>query len=179
MIKGLNWHALKYIPRVFSNKYLLIPSLSAPDIRYLNFNRMKNAGIKAICFDKDNVLTAHKDAALYATLNSAWDECKRVFGNKNLAIISNSAGSSDDISNEWALNCESLLEVTVIRHPRVKKPDCGELIFRHFQYQPHHIAFVGDRLMTDILMGNLNEMFTIHTQPLTVSGEPLLVRSVM
>ncbi|CAG8448219.1 2960_t:CDS:2 [Acaulospora colombiana] len=54
--------------------------------------------------------------------------------------------------------------VPVLRHES-KKPDGGpELIARLSPISPTRIAVIGDRLLTDILFGNMNGMFTIFTK---------------
>ncbi|EPZ32732.1 HAD-superfamily phosphatase [Rozella allomycis CSF55] len=180
---GINRQGFKYLPKVYKSPSLIVPCFQVKGtytmsevvlIRSLAFEKMKDAGIKAICFDKDNVLTAPYVSELYPSLKNAWEECQQVFKDK-IAILSNSAGSMDDIGYKAASAAERSLKVPVIRH-RLKKPDNGILIIRHFQVPPQKIVVVGDRLFTDILMGNMDEMLTIHTQPLTAKGEELSIR---
>lgn len=39
------------------------------------------------------------------------------------------------------------------------------------QVQLDELCFVGDRLLTDVVFGNLHGMLTVHTQPLTLKGD--------
>lgn len=40
------------------------------------------------------------------------------------------------------------------------------------------MAFVGDRLLTDVVFGNQNGLLTIHTQPLTHKGDNWMASKV-
>lgn len=40
------------------------------------------------------------------------------------------------------------------------------------------MIMIGDRYLTDVVYGNLNGMFTIRPAPLTMKGEPPVVRMV-
>lgn len=39
------------------------------------------------------------------------------------------------------------------------------------QVRLDELCFVGDRLLTDVVFGNLHGMFTVHTRPLTLKGD--------
>ena len=79
-----------------------------------------------------------------------------------LLIVSNSAGTCDDIGGQEADLLEKATGVKVLRH-KTKKPGCGAQIFEFLQNesgngitQPSQIAVVGDRLSTDIMMANMS-----------------------
>ena len=56
--------------------------------------------------------------------------------------------------------------IKVIRHKR-KKPAVREDILNHFEAREEHlVAVVGDRILSDIVMGNNFGMFTIYVDPL-------------
>ncbi len=88
-----------------------------------------------------------------------------------MAILSNSAGTDDDPGYEDAKLIEEALGIEVIRH-REKKPGGLEELMDHFPHvdSPSQLCMVGDRLLTDIVFGNLHGMLTVHTLPLC-SGE--------
>jgi phosphatidylglycerophosphatase GEP4 len=59
------------------------------------------------------------------------------------------------------MEVEKSTGVSVLSH-RVKKPGCGEEILSYFRSHPetgvtspHHIAIVGDRLATDMMLANM------------------------
>lgn len=58
---------------------------------------------------------------------------------------------------------ESSLGVTVLRH-KEKKPGGGEHLADFVKpISPEKVAFVGDRILTDVLFGNRNGNLTIWT----------------
>ncbi len=77
---------------------------------------------------------------------------------------------------------EASLNIPVIKHGR-KKPEGAEEIARHFGLPAsgaaeslQQVCIIGDRLLTDVVMGNLHGMLTIHTQPLTVQNDNRMAR---
>lgn len=80
-----------------------------------------------------------------------------------MIIVSNSAGTDDDAGHTEAQKLEKSLGVTVLRHTE-KKPAGGEFFTKHmYPILPHQIAFVGDRVLTDVIFGNRNGNLTIWT----------------
>lgn len=155
---------------------------------------MKERGIKAVIFDKDNTLTApYKTEWFNARLLDCVSDCKTEFGPQNVAICSNTAGSKKDrvkFNYAGAEEIQVILDVKVIRHDLNKPLTPVSEIIEHFQsfhdaeigqttfLQPHEIAIIGDRLVGDILWGNSQGFLTIKTDPLTSEGENFAVRFV-
>ena len=90
-----------------------------------------------------------------------------VFGPENVAILSNSAGTKDDPGYEDALKIEEEMGITVIRHDE-KKPGGLQEVLNHFDTvdDASQLCMVGDRLLTDVVFGNLFGMLTVHVLPL-------------
>ncbi|KAG0173881.1 hypothetical protein DFQ28_004856 [Apophysomyces sp. BC1034] len=66
---------------------------------------------------------------------------------------------------------EQSLGVTVLRHSE-KKPSGGEALEKHLAVPPTAVAFAGDRILTDVIFGNLNGNLTIWTrQIVTEEGD--------
>jgi phosphatidylglycerophosphatase GEP4 len=51
------------------------------------------------------------------------DQAKNTFGSDNVAILSNSVGTADDVGHAMALATEAAMKIPVIRHQH-KKPAC-------------------------------------------------------
>lgn len=95
-----------------------------------------------------------------------------------MAVLSNSAGSSDDTEFREAQRLEQLLQVPVLRHGS-KKPAVKKALLNHFAgVAAHEIALVGDRVLTDVLMGNEMGCFTILTQAFTTKGDAAITTLV-
>jgi phosphatidylglycerophosphatase GEP4 len=85
---------------------------------------------------------------------------------QKIAILSNSAGTKDDPGYADARRIEESMGVKVIRHVE-KKPAGLDQVLRHFDLEdPAEVCVVGDRILTDVVFGNLYGMLTIHTLPL-------------
>lgn len=66
-----------------------------------------------------------------------------------------SAGSSDDATFADARRLSSSLGIAVIEHG-TKKPAGADALFAHLGHSGGDVAFVGDRVLTDIVFGNLH-----------------------
>ncbi|KAL2496677.1 haloacid dehalogenase (HAD) superfamily protein [Forsythia ovata] len=160
------------------DKHLAIPHVTVPDIRYIDWAELKKRGFKGVVFDKDNTITLPYSLSLWAPLGSSIEQCKSLFGN-GIAVFSNSAGLYEyDPDGRKAQALEDAIGIKVIRH-RVKKPaGTAEEIEKHFGYESSRLIMVGDRPFTDIVYGNRNGFFTVLTEPLSLGGEPLIVKQV-
>ncbi|RUS34755.1 hypothetical protein BC938DRAFT_478750 [Jimgerdemannia flammicorona] len=76
------------------------PQLYGKDVRHINFRQLKSSGFRALAFDKDNCLTAPYQSIIYPPFQDAWNECKEAFGEENVVIVSNSAGTHDDVGGK-------------------------------------------------------------------------------
>ncbi|KAI8909450.1 mitochondrial PGP phosphatase-domain-containing protein [Powellomyces hirtus] len=171
MVQSLNVAALSSLGKLVRNPSLLVPHLVVRDIRSINFPALKAAGIKVMVFDKDNTVTAPYVDTVHPPFQSSWTKCKEEFGANNVVIVSNSAGTLDDVGHEKAKKVEDALGVSVYRHD-MKKPAGGELLAAHYSCPAPLIAVVGDRLFTDIVYGNACGMMTIYaTQIVTEKGD--------
>ncbi|KAG0051747.1 hypothetical protein BGZ83_003365 [Gryganskiella cystojenkinii] len=145
--------------RVIASPRLMIPNLIVRDIRDINFEQLRKAGIVAIAFDKDNCLTRPYGKELHPPFNGAWNRCREVYKDQ-IAIVSNSAGTNDDKDH-------------------TEKPSGGEELLKHFSgIRAPRIAFVGDRALTDVVYANNNGMLSILTRDVvTEEGDnPMAVR---
>jgi phosphatidylglycerophosphatase GEP4 len=119
-------------------------------------------------FDKDNTLTAPYELHVHDKAASGLQSALDTFGRDQVAILSNSAGTKDDPDYKDAIRIEEAMGISVIRHDE-KKPGGLDELMAHFGgvvEDPSQICMVGDRLLTDIVFGNLYGMLTVHTLPL-------------
>lgn len=103
--------------------------------------------------------TPHKDQ-LVPDLKDAWRECREAFGECNVLIVSNSAGTRLDPGELQAESVTYYLSAPVLRH-KVFKPSysCISSIRKYFTSLPtpirdDELIIVGDRIFTDIVMAN-------------------------
>jgi phosphatidylglycerophosphatase GEP4 len=224
MVQSWNWNAVKCARRVWRQPQLLRPHFVVRDIGKIDFGGLRAGGIRAIVFDKDNCLTHPYALEIAPSLTvcvyvcdlrddpeSAMQECRRHFPSEAAVILSNSAGTRDDVGYAevvsfmrlidgliWgqASRVEKHLGMRVLRHDEkaqshaldsqdAQKPAGGSRVMEQLRArmdQPdllnHQVAMVGDRLWTDVLFGNMNEMLTILTRPLTEDGDNLMAKQV-
>ncbi|KAL3638287.1 hypothetical protein CASFOL_017658 [Castilleja foliolosa] len=160
------------------DKQLVIPHVSVPDIRRVDWAELKKRGFEGVVFDKDNTITAPYSLSLWPPLRSSVEQCKSLFG-ANIAVFSNSAGLYEyDPDGRKAAALEDAIGIKVIRHGVKKPAGAAEEIENHFGCKSSRLIMVGDRPFTDIVYGNRNGFFTILTEPLSLAEEPLIVRQV-
>eukprot|EP01132_Coremiostelium_polycephalum_P004082 gene4082-5110_t len=166
MVQSFNFEAIKCLGLVIRNRSLIIPHIEVKDIRNIDFKKLYDQGFKAVLFDKDNTITEPYKLEIYEPFKESLNKCKEIFGESNVAIISNSAGSSDDPQFKKAIEIEKSIGIRVLKHG-TKKPDGINAVTSHFQTSPNKIIMIGDRFLTDVLFGNLYGMLTIYTSPIT------------
>ena len=157
---------------VIRRPYLAAPHVHVETISDVNYTALRDrCGIRAVIFDKDNTLTAPYATDVHHKADAGLSDVLNVFGRSNVAILSNSAGTKDDPDYEDAKRIEKEMGIAVIRHDE-KKPGGLEEVMKHFSNvdHPSQLCMVGDRLLTDIVFGNLYGMLTVHCNPLC-SGE--------
>ena len=117
------------------------------------FKALKQAGFKAIAFDKDNTLTAPYESIIHPPFQNTIHQIQAEFGSTNIVLVSNSAGSADDAKTSFdgAKRLEAALGIPILKHGS-KKPHGSEALVNHFAHicQGHQIVVVGDRLTTDV-----------------------------
>lgn len=173
---------LKYLFTFSINK--IHPNIRAKSICELNLTKLnKEYNVKYVVFDKDNTLTLpHKKELANNHIKDKIKEFKRVFGEDNIAILSNSAGSRDDIDYKEALEIEEDTGIKVIKH-EFKKPKVYKEIIETFVNRGNteivdnkEICVIGDRLLVDVIMGKEYGFFTILVDPITYDKDNFMVR---
>lgn len=96
-----------------------------------------------------------------------------------MAVFSNTAGLFEfDPDGSKARQLEREIGIKVIKHKAKKPAGNAEEIEKHFGCTASMLVMVGDRHFTDVVYGNRNGFLTVLTQPLSVKGEPVVVRLV-
>ncbi|KAL7508042.1 hypothetical protein ACHAXN_009032 [Cyclotella atomus] len=173
MVQSINLKALTTLASVVRRPYLAAPHVVVSNISEVNYQALRDhCNIKAVIFDKDNTLTAPYVNTIHPLAHPGLQSAVDTFGSHNVAILSNSAGTLDDTNHEDARQIEQQLGIPVILHTE-KKPGGLSEVMQHFPNvkDPSELCMVGDRLLTDIVFGNLHGMLTVHTLPLCSGKE--------
>ncbi|KAJ1671942.1 hypothetical protein IWW47_000768 [Coemansia sp. RSA 2052] len=165
MVQWFNAAGIQSVLALLRRPHLLMPHMAVSDIRAIPYDALRSSGIKYVVFDKDNCLTAPYVNEIHPEFQHAWSQCNDTFSSNNILIVSNSAGTPDDVDGMSASAVERALGVPVLRHS-VKKPGCGKEILDALAKgaKPEEIAVVGDRLATDVVLANSNGMLAIWTK---------------
>ena len=158
---------------------LLVPRLAVATLDACDWAQLRDRhGIRAVCFDKDNTLTAPYAAHVDARCEEAVRTCVAVFGRGAVCVVSNSIGyDGHDAGHPGARAFEAATGLHVVRHRRPKPNAAREVLGHLAPLRPGQIALVGDRLLTDTAMANGAGMFSVHVRtPLTVVGDNWLAR---
>jgi phosphatidylglycerophosphatase GEP4 len=115
------------------------------------------------------LLTRYDHISPYVTCGVAdglsqqhFEKLKQTYPGRKLLVVSNTAGSTSwDKDLKQAAEVEKSTGVFVLPHS-IKKPGCGAEIMAYFKKYPEtgvtdpsHIAVVGDRLTTDVMLANM------------------------
>ena len=135
----------------------LIPTMYQKSIYDINYNKLKDNGIKCLLFDLDNTCVGYHD-------NNPTKELKELFLNLTnmdfkVILFSNSPSK--------ILNYFSTLDIEL--HPSSKKPfkKSFQGILEKYQYQAKEVYIIGDQLFTDILGANRVGINSCLVDPLT------------
>jgi phosphatidylglycerophosphatase GEP4 len=136
----------------------------------------ESGGVKYLVFDKDNTLTIPYERQIHPSITHQFNSLIALYGRENIAILSNSVGSKEDKEYKEAIIIEEALGVKVIRHVN-KKPEVNEDVLVHFgTKEPSSIAMIGDRILSDCVMGNTHGYFTIYCEPFDTRPENFMVK---
>lgn len=101
---AFNLSATLNIVRLISNPQLCLPHLVIPTFNDLPVPLMNLNGklIKAIVLDKDNCFAKNHDDRVWPDYEDKWNALRKAYPDAQLLIVSNSAGTNDDIDHRQA-----------------------------------------------------------------------------
>lgn len=145
--QSINIHAVRSFFNIFTSPKLIKPTY-VDDFTSINkiiekHNESNEIPIKYIVFDKDNTLTLPYDLSdtcisKHTLIAQELELCRKIHGESNVAILSNSLGSSDDapdykLVRKFHENTKN--SIPIVCHGS-KKPNCFEELIDHFRSQP-------------------------------------------
>ncbi|MCS6959452.1 MAG: YqeG family HAD IIIA-type phosphatase [Pseudanabaenaceae cyanobacterium SKYGB_i_bin29] len=148
---------------------LLVPKLVVKQpIWLLDVNSLQQKGIKGMVLDVDNTLLGNREVEVSPAVRH-W--VKQVRQQMPLWLVSN---------NCWHKRIKTIADSLELPfYASAAKPSrrCVKKAIVAMGLEPAQVAMVGDRLLTDILVGNRLGMYTILIQPpAPVEGTSRLVR---
>lgn len=138
---------------------IFIPDIYQKSIYTINYQNLKERGIKCLLFDLDNTLVPAKASKSNEKLKEFFEELKQ-YGFK-IYIFSNSPKKrvsifADDLGIEYYASATKPLKKKFLKIVYENDFDLSE------------IAIIGDQLLTDILGGNRVGITTILINPISV-----------
>ncbi|KAG5957000.1 hypothetical protein E4U57_002089 [Claviceps arundinis] len=157
-----------------ATRLLFKPSICLPHYTASTFNELPipldkglsqlghRSDIRAVVLDKDDCFAYPDAKEVYEPYQKHFDDLKRVYPGRKLLVVSNTSGATSwDRDLKQAALVEKSTGVHVLSHS-IKKPGCGAQIMAYFKEHPEsgvtdpsHIAVVGDRLTTDMMLANM------------------------
>ncbi|KAK2593222.1 hypothetical protein QQS21_009062 [Conoideocrella luteorostrata] len=122
----------------------------------------RKSDIRAVVLDKDDCFAYPDAKEVYEPYKRHFEDLKQAYPGRRLLVVSNTSGATSwDKDLKQAAQVETSTGVHVLSHS-VKKPGCGAEIMAYFKQHPEtgvtdpsHIAVVGDRLTTDMMLANM------------------------
>ena len=124
----------------------LKPDYNLKNIYEINFEELKNQGIKCIMFDLDSTVMISKSADFLPD-TIEWFNC--FINDFEVAIISNNK------SAEYVEKASKIAPCKVIGHANKPNPKVMKDYLKSIGVEPNQAVMVGDRPLTDILAGKL------------------------
>ena len=122
----------------------LKPDYNLKNIYEIDFNELKNRGIKCIMFDLDSTVMVSKSSTF---LPETIEWFKTFIKDFEVAIISNNN------SKKYIENASKLAPCRVIGKAKKPNPNVMKTYLKEIGVEPAHAVMVGDRPLTDILAG--------------------------
>ena len=137
----------------------LIPDVYQPNIYKINYDKLKEHGIKCLLFDLDNTITLN-------TVNTPTKELQKLFINLEdmgfkIIIMSNS-GKERLTPFKEKLNVDTAYSSKKPLSFKYKK------ILKLFKFEYSEVAAIGDQLLTDILGANTIGITSVLVEPLGI-----------
>ena len=120
------------------------PDYNLKNIYEIDFEELKKQGIKCIMFDLDSTVMMSKSATFLPETIEWFNKFIKDF---EVAIISNNP------NKQYIDNASKLAPCRVIGHAKKPNPKVARKYLEEINVRPENAVMVGDRPLTDILVG--------------------------
>ncbi len=146
---------------------LLKADYEAKTVFEINYDRLKEEGIKVIAFDLDSTVMKSKSGEFSKEVLSMFENLKKDF---NLLIISNNS------NQEYIAKAVEQIDFPVIAPAKKPATQVSKEFLKKYSISPKNMVMVGDRPLTDILFGKLLGCKTILVDSISWREEKPIVR---
>ena len=148
---------------------ILKPDYNVETLFDIDFNELKQKGIKAVLFDLDSTVMPSKSGKYPQNIYELLQELNKNFV---IAIISNNKRS------EYIEKVKSQSKFSVIGNANKPSPKVMRAFLATVNIMPNETVVIGDRPLTDILAGKLLGAKTILVDSVTKDTENIQTRLV-
>ena len=141
-------------------KSICEPKCYYKDIYSINYQRLKNLGIKLIIFDLDNTLGLIKDKIMP---DKSKNLVKKLLDDFSVVVASNNFKKRVNLFVDGVCDYVSMSLKPTKRLSRI--------ISKRYLYNNNEICIIGDQLVTDIKLGNKVGYYTIFVDTLGEDGK--------
>jgi phosphatidylglycerophosphatase GEP4 len=143
------------------------PTYYFKNLKQIPWEKLKEMKIKLILLDKDNTITKHKENEIMD--KQTMEKINSMF---EVMVVSNHEGSKKDLNFKKAKEMEKLLGIEIWKHGG-KKPF---LPIPPHSHSSEEVMVVGDRILTDILFANRNNLKSILVDPISTREEEIGIK---
>ena len=153
----------------FPSPSFLSPDMEVETVANIDAGALYQRGIRGVGFDADQTLCRFYGKEIDADLAENVERIRETFDG-NVCIISNcTAQRHAELVENFPLH-------VVPVHSKKPSSDPFRAAEKHFQLPPSEWAFVGDRLLTDIVGANRAGWFSVLVNPLIPDTDPWYMR---
>lgn len=134
-----------------------IPDIYQKSIYTIDYQKLKDRGIKCLLFDLDNTLVPVSTKGHNKKIKALFDELKKDF---KVILFSNSPKKRLKLFTEG-------LDVDYVASALKPFPKNFLYVLNKYNYNVSEVAIIGDRLLTDILGGNKVGITTVLINPIS------------
>lgn len=146
---------------------ILKADYEAKTVYEIDYNKLKETGIKVIAFDLDSTVMKSKSGEFSKETLSLFENLKKDF---TLLIISNNHNI------EYISKAANQIDFPVIAPAKKPSTSVSKEFLKEQNIKPEEMVMVGDRPLTDILFGKLLGCKTILVDSISWQEEKPIVR---
>ncbi|MCQ2789154.1 MAG: YqeG family HAD IIIA-type phosphatase [bacterium] len=148
---------------------LVKPDYICKNIYDIPLEELKNNGIKGLIMDLDSTVMVSKSGKFTQETLEWFEKIKKDF---SLAIATNNT------KPDYVQKVRNTIDFPVIENSKKPKTDGVEKALEQLKLSPKEVAIVGDRPLTDIMVGKNINATTILVGSINAENEGFLVQAV-
>ncbi len=150
-------------------KMFVKADLIKKDIFDIDYKKLKNDGIKLVIFDLDSTIMKSKSGFYDERTLALFEKIKTIF---QICVISNNT------NEKYIKKVQEITPFEVFGKAKKPNPSFIKQYIEKYKFQNNEVVIIGDRPLTDILVGNKIGIKSILVDSINYYEEPKLTRFV-